>query len=66
MIALLVVVVFWVLAAVGGMRYLQGASSMMIMLGGLYVMLAAVAVSIIVATLALHHLVGHFGRSPVE
>lgn len=52
-IALLGVAVFWVVGAVGGIGFLREASSPMAMLAGLYVMLAAVAVSIIIATLAL-------------
>jgi hypothetical protein len=61
LIALLIIVVLWVYAAIGGMRYLHEASSMMMMLGGLYVMLAGVALSIIVGTLAVNRLIAHFG-----
>jgi hypothetical protein len=60
--ALLAVVTFWVVAAVGGVGFLAEASSPMAMLTGLYVGLAAVAVSIIAATLALNHLVGRYSR----
>ncbi len=51
-VALLVVVVFWIVAAAGGLGLLHDASSPMAMLTGLYLMLALVAVSIIVAVLA--------------
>ncbi|WDF35067.1 hypothetical protein PTW37_16310 (plasmid) [Arthrobacter agilis] len=62
MAALLAVAVFWVVGAVGGIGFLAEASSPMSMLVGLYVMLAGVAVSIIVATLALNDLVSRYSR----
>jgi Kef-type K+ transport system membrane component KefB len=62
MAVLLAVTVFWVVGAVGGIGFLTEASSPMSMLVGLYVMLAGVAVSIIVATLALNDLVSRYSR----
>jgi hypothetical protein len=62
MAVLLAVTVFWVVGAVGGIDFLTEASSPMSMLVGLYVMLAGVAVSIIVATLALNDLVSRYSR----
>ena len=62
-IAVLAVVVFWVVGAIGGAGFLAGASSPMAMLTGLYVGLAAVAVSIIIATLALNDLARRYSRS---
>lgn len=64
--ALLAVTVFWVVGAVGGIRFLAEASSPMAMLVGLYVMLAGVAVSIIVATLALNDLVSRYSRPRIR
>jgi hypothetical protein len=60
--AVLAVVVFWVVGAIGGTRFLADASSPMAMLTGLYVGLAAVAVSIIMATLALNDLARRYSR----
>lgn len=60
--ALLGVIVFWSVGAVGGIGYLHNASSPMAMLTGLYGMLAAVAVSIIIATLAVMDLGRRFSR----
>lgn len=62
MIALLGVAVFWVVGLVGGIGYLADASSPMAMLTGLYLMLAAVAVSIIIAILAFNDLVSRYSR----
>jgi hypothetical protein len=62
MAVLLAVAVFWVVGAVGGISFLAEASSPMTMLVGLYVMLAGVAVSIIIATLALNDLVSRYSR----
>lgn len=62
MAALLGVAVFWTVGAVGGIDFLAEASSPMAMLTGLYVMLVAVAVSIIIATLALNDLVSRYSR----
>ncbi|WP_147394446.1 hypothetical protein [Arthrobacter cheniae] len=62
MVVLLAVTVFWIVGAVGGIGYLAEASSPMSMLVGLYVMLAGVAVSIIVATLAVNDLVSRYSR----
>jgi hypothetical protein len=56
------VVVFWVVGAIGGLRFLAEASSPMVMLTGLYIGLAAVAVSIIIATLALSDLARRYSR----
>ena len=53
LIALVGLAVFWAVGAVGGIGFLADASSPMAMLTGLYMMLAAVAVSVIIATLAL-------------
>jgi Kef-type K+ transport system membrane component KefB len=60
---LLAVTVFWVVGAVGGIGFLAEARPPMSMLVGLYVMLAGVAVSIIVATLAVSDLVSRYSRS---
>lgn len=62
LVALGLVVGFWAVGLGGGISYLHSASSLMTMIGGLYVMLAAVALSIIVATAALSHLAHHFSR----
>lgn len=62
-IAVLAVVAFWVIGTIGGAGFLAGASSPMSMLTGLYVGLAAVAVSIIIATLALNDLARRYSRS---
>lgn len=62
LLALALVVVFWVVGIVGGMRYLDGATSPMAVLTGLYVGLAAVAVSIIIATLAVSDLLRRLPR----
>lgn len=61
--ALLVVAVLWVVGAVGGIGFLNDASSPMEMLTGLYVGLAVVAVSVIVATLALNDLLRRYSRA---
>ncbi|MHA7190758.1 hypothetical protein ACX80N_10750 [Arthrobacter sp. MDT2-16] len=60
--ALVGVALFWVVGAVGGIGFLRDASSPMAMLAGLYVMLAAVAVSIIIAILALTDLTRRYSR----
>lgn len=62
LLALAVVAVFWAVGIVGGLRYLDGATSPMAVLTGLYVGLAAVAVSIIIATLALSDLLRRLPR----
>ncbi len=62
LVALLGVALFWVVGAVGGIGFLRDASSPMTMLTGLYVMLAAVAVSIIISTLALTDLTRRYSR----
>ncbi|WP_146069679.1 hypothetical protein [Arthrobacter sp. B0490] len=62
MLALVAVAVFWAVGAVGGIRFLADTSSPMTLLVGLYVMLAGVAVSIIVTTLALNDLMGRYAR----
>lgn len=62
-IALAAVAVFWVVGAAGGVHYLASVSSPMALLTGLYVGLAAVAVSIIVATLAVNSLVARYSRA---
>lgn len=61
-VAVLAVAAFWVIGAVGGIGFLADASSPMTMLTGLYVGLAAVAVSIIIATLALNDLARRYSR----
>lgn len=63
MIALLGGAIFWLVGVIGGIGYLTDASSPMAMLTGLYVMLAAVAVSIIIATLAVNDLASRYSRS---
>lgn len=45
--------IFWTVGAVGGVHFLADADSPVMILTGLYMMLAAVAVSVIIATLAL-------------
>ncbi|MHA7285950.1 hypothetical protein ACX80I_06710 [Arthrobacter sp. MDT3-44] len=60
--ALFAVGMFWIVGLLGGIGYLHDASSPMMMLSGLYVMLAAVALSIIITTAALSHLAQHFSR----
>lgn len=66
MMALVGVAVFWVIGAVGGISYLHAASSPMAMLIGLYVMLGAVAVSIIIATLGITDLTRRFSRQRIR
>jgi hypothetical protein len=61
--ALLAVAVLWVVGVVNGIGFLVDAGSPMVMLTGLYVMLAGVAVSIIVTTLALNDLLSRHSRS---
>jgi hypothetical protein len=61
-IAVVAVAAFWVVGAIGGIGFLAEASSPMTMLTGLYIGLAAVAVSIIVATLALNDLARRYSR----
>ncbi|WDF35155.1 hypothetical protein PTW37_17310 (plasmid) [Arthrobacter agilis] len=63
LIALTAVAMFWVVGAIGGIRFLSDASSPMAMLTGLYIGLAAVAVSIIIATLALNDLVRRYAQA---
>lgn len=62
LVAVAAVAAFWVVGAIGGMAFLADASSPMTMLTGLYIGLAAVAVSIIIATLALNDLARRFSR----
>lgn len=62
LVALGLVAGFWAVGLVGGLNYLHSASSLITMIGGLYVMLAAVALSIIVTTAALSRLAHHFSR----
>ena len=62
LLALLMVAAFWFVGAIGGISYLSGASSPMAMLTGLYVGLAAVAVSIIIVTLAVSDLTRRYAR----
>jgi hypothetical protein len=57
MLALLGVVAFWAVGAVDGIGFMHDAHSPLALLTGLYVMLAVVSVSIIIATLALTNLV---------
>lgn len=66
LIALLGVAVFWAIGAIGGISYLHNASSPISMLSGLYIMLAAVALSIIITTLALNYLIQHFSRQRTQ
>ncbi|WP_146069574.1 hypothetical protein [Arthrobacter sp. B0490] len=61
--AVLAVAALWVVGAIGGIGFMADASSPMAMLTGLYVGLAAVAVSIIIATLALNDLAGRYYRT---
>lgn len=63
LIAVIAVALFWVVGAVGGIRFLADASSPMAMLTGLYIGLAAVAVSIIITTLALNDLARRYART---
>jgi hypothetical protein len=52
-VALGAVLVFWLIGALGGLGFLHAARSPMTMLTGLYLMLALMAVSVIIATLAV-------------
>lgn len=61
-VAIVAVAVFWAVVAIGGIGYLADASSPMAMLTGLYIGLAAVAVSIIIATLAINDLARRYSR----
>lgn len=60
--ALLAVTVLWVVGAINGIGFLAEASSPMMMLTGLYIGLAVVAVSIIIATLAINDLIRRYSR----
>ncbi|WP_104164391.1 hypothetical protein [Arthrobacter sp. SX1312] len=62
-IAVVAVAMFWVAGAIGGIGFLTDASSPMTMLTGLYIGLAAVAVSIIIATLALNDIARRYART---
>ncbi|WP_434995236.1 hypothetical protein [Arthrobacter sp. Ld5] len=61
-IAVIAVTVFWAVGGIGEIRYLADASSFMALLTGLYIVLAAMAVSIIITTLALTDLAGRYAR----
>lgn len=61
--ALLAVVALWVVGAIGGIGFLAEANSPMAMLVGLYGGLAVVAVSIIIATLAINDLVRRYSKN---
>lgn len=61
--ALLVIVVIGIVGVFGGLRYLQDTSSPTAILGGLYLMLAVIGVSVVVAVVAVNHLIEHFARS---
>lgn len=61
-LALLAVVAGWVVGGVVGISYLREADSPMAMATGIYIGLAAVAVSIIVVILAVNHLATHYFR----
>ncbi|BBE24239.1 hypothetical protein MN0502_31220 [Arthrobacter sp. MN05-02] len=61
-LALVVVAASWVFGAAIATDYLAGADSPMAMLSGLYLGLAAGAVSIIVTTLALNDLASRYSR----
>lgn len=62
-IAVIAVTLFWVVGAIGGIRFLADASSPMAMLTGLYIGLAAVAVLIIITTLAVNDLTRRYART---
>ena len=62
-IAVIAGAMFWAVGAIGGIEILADASSPMAMLTGLYIGLAAVAVSIIIATLALNDLARRYART---
>ncbi|WDF35106.1 hypothetical protein PTW37_16520 (plasmid) [Arthrobacter agilis] len=62
-IAVLAVAAFWVVGAINGVEFLAEADSPMVMLTGLYIGLAAVAVSVIIATLALTDLARRYSRA---
>ncbi|GAA1113904.1 hypothetical protein [Arthrobacter flavus] len=53
---------FWALGATGGISYLHDASFPTAVLGGLYVVLAAIALSIIITTAAASYLVQPFAK----
>ncbi|PPB49891.1 hypothetical protein C4K88_04155 [Arthrobacter pityocampae] len=56
------VALFWAGGGIGWIRHLAGAESFMALLTGLYIALATVAVSVILATLALTDLAGRYAR----
>lgn len=60
--ALLALAALWVVGAINGIGFLAEASSPMMMLTGLCVGLAVVAVSIIIATLAINDLIRRYSR----
>lgn len=63
LIALSIVAGFWIIGLSGGIRYLHAASSPLTMLAGLYIMLAAIALSIIIIiTAALSRLADRVPR----
>ncbi|WP_146067360.1 hypothetical protein [Arthrobacter sp. SX1312] len=62
-IAVVAVAMFWVAGAIGGIGILTDARSPMAMLTGPYIGLAAVAVSIIIATLALNDIARRYART---
>lgn len=57
---LLTVLMLWGVGTAGGVRYLHDAPSPLAMLGGLYVMLVAVALTVIIVVAALNRVVSHF------
>ena len=63
LVVLLVIVVVWTVGAYGGLGYLRDASSPMAILGGLYLMLAGMGVSVVIAVVAVNYLIGHFSQS---
>jgi hypothetical protein len=60
--ALLAITALWVVGAINGIGFLAEANSPLMMLTGLYVGLAVVAVSIIIATLAINDLLRRHSR----
>lgn len=60
--ALLATAALWVVGAINGIGFLAEASSPLMMLTGLYVGLATVAISIIIATLAINDLIRRHSR----
>lgn len=64
--ALVAVAALWILGAVGGIAFLAGAGSPTTLLIGLYALLVGVALSSIIATLALNDLLSRYSRPRIR